>query len=126
MLGARIARSMSEDRDPAEGVEPSDSFNAADPSQVAARKRKASVREDQQKDFLGRALADPAGRQFFWLLLSSLHVFDERYGVAGSANCPEATQFFAGEREAALRILRMMIKSQPAMTAQMLAEHDHG
>ena len=117
---------MSEDRDPAEGTEPSDSYDAGDPSQVAARRRRSRVRDDLEKDFLGRALQDPAGRQFFWSLISSLHVFSERFGVAGHANCPEATDFFRGEREAGLRILRMMMKIQPAMTAQMLAEHDNG
>ena len=117
---------MSEDRDPAEGEQPSDSFDASDPVQVRARRRQSRLRETQRADFLGRALADPIGRLFFWELLSSLHVFDERFGAAGSANCPEATQFFAGEREAALQMLRVFMRLQPALTAQMIAENDRG
>jgi|SRR5580692_1210783 hypothetical protein len=117
---------MSEDRDQAEGEEPSETFDASDPAQVSARRRTARVREEQRKEFFGRFVADRISREFCWEMLQSLHVFDERFGIAGAANCPEATILYRGEREAGLRLLRALLRSQPNFTARMIAENDHG
>ncbi len=117
---------MSEDREPDEGDLPSESFDASDARQVKARRRTQRVRDEQRKEFFARLVADPISREFCWELLSDLHVFEERYGVAGAANCPEATELYRGEREAGLRILRALLRAQPHFTAQMIAENDRG
>lgn len=117
---------MSE-RDPTEGEQASDaSYDAGDPVQVRRRRRDSQMREVERKEFVGRILADPVGRRFFWELLSGLHTFEQRFGVAGAVHCGEATWFYAGEREAGLQLLRRFMTWQPQLTAAMLAENDNG
>jgi len=115
---------MSEDRESAGGEQPSDSFDASDAGQVKARRRTARVRDEQRREFFARFVADQIAREFCWELLQSLHVFEERFGVAGAANCPEATELYRGEREAGLRILRALLRAQPDLAARMIAEND--
>lgn len=117
---------MSEDRDPTDDEPSSDSFDASDATQVRRRRRAAHMREAQAREFVGRILADDIGRRFFWEIFSSLHVFDERFGVAGSGNCPEASWYYRGEREAGLQLLRRFMTWQPHLAATMLAENENG
>jgi hypothetical protein len=112
---------MSEDRESAEGDSPSDSYDAANPAQVRARKRSARLRDEQRREFFAKFVADPLARSFSWELLSSLHVWEKRVGLQRQDN-----EFWEGEREAGLRILRALLRSQPALAAQMIAENDHG
>jgi hypothetical protein len=48
-------------------------------------------------------------------------VWEKRVGLQRQDN-----EFWEGEREAGLRILRALLRSQPALAAQMIAENDHG
>jgi hypothetical protein len=118
---------MSEDRDPPDDDAPSpDSFDASDAAQVRRRRRTAIMREAQKREFVGRILSDDVGRRFFWEFLSDAHVFDERFGVAGSGNCPEASWYYRGEREIGLQLLRRFMAWQPHLAAIMLAENENG
>lgn len=118
---------MSEDRDPAEGASPSEFYDAGDAAQVTKRRKELAVTEARKKDFIGRVLlGDRMGRAVVWDLLGLAAVFSQRFGVTGPNANPQATEFFAGEREHALQMLRYLLRAQPQLAAQMISENDHG
>jgi hypothetical protein len=53
-------------------------------------------------------------------VLTSLHVFEQRIALSGSAY---ENGFQAGEREAGLRLLQRFLAGDPAQFATMFAEH---
>lgn len=90
-----------EDQQPAADAAP----NAADPKAVREQRRKAKRATDEGGDFWRRVFADPIGRREMWLLLQSLHTFEERFACGPNGfPQPEATWFHAGEQAFGLRL----------------------
>jgi hypothetical protein len=112
---------MSEERDSAEGDTPSDIFDASDPAQVRARKRRVAINAANKTKFLGRLLGDEIGRALLWEILELSQWMGPKYGPTQAISDNQA-----GQREHAFQIMRTCIRHQPFLTAQMIAENDHG
>ena len=110
---------MSEDRDPAEGDFPSDTYDAGNEQHVAKRKRELAVTEARKSSHLGQMLADKIGRAAMWELLNLALIFTPQF-----APTYDGAEFLRGQREHALNMLRYFLHKQPNLTAQMIAEND--
>lgn len=117
---------MSEDRELAEGEEPSESYDASDPRHVSKAKREARLREQHRQNFFSRMVADAEARKICWDILSDLRVFEQRFAEPSTPAHAESAWFLMGQREGGLKLFRLLLRYQPALTAQMMAENDRG
>lgn len=79
------------------------------------------MREDRLREIEAAILSTPAGREWVWGVLNGMFVFEERLSVTGSDH--EAA-FWAGQREAGLRLLRRFARGSAADFARMFHEND--
>ncbi len=109
------------DEPPILGLTPDpDSYDHVDPERDRRRQAEAAMRERRLRDVEASILSTPTGREWLWGVLSSLHVFEQRIAMTGSAY---ENGFNAGEREAGLRLLQRFLAGDPAMFATMFAEN---
>lgn len=79
--------------------------SAVDPKDAAKRGNRKKLQAREDADFIRRALAEPAGRRFFWGLFQDSGALQEKYGFGpyGHPN-PEATWRFAGQKDFGLAL----------------------
>lgn len=100
-------------------------YSPSDPVQVRERRRSAAMRAKARREFVGRMLADPAGRDWLNLLLESCHIWEQRFGVSPAGHEQQSATFFhAGQREIGLQLLRDLMREHPTLTSTMISEHN--
>lgn len=87
-----------------------------DPKKIARKETIANLREKEHISDFGWILSDVRGRRFIWKYLASVQVFD----VCFTGN--NSTFFNLGERNAGLRILKMINDHFPEAYLMMLQE----
>jgi hypothetical protein len=93
-------------------------FDASDETQVNNRRRSSKRREAEQRAFLKKMLAEPAGRNWMWGILEFCNAFDIGY-VQGDAY---ATHLQLGQRNVGLKLIADISDVAPDMFARMLKE----
>lgn len=100
-----------------------DDYDATDPTRDRQRAAEASLREDRLREIEAAILSTPSGREWLWGVLASLHAFEARIAMTQSEF---ENGFWAGEREAGIRLLRRFARVSPESFARMFVENDHG
>ncbi len=79
--------------------------SAVDPKDAKKRENRKKLQAREDADFIRRALADPAGRRFFWGLFKDAGTFEEKYGFGpyGHPN-DAATWRYAGQKDFGLQL----------------------
>lgn len=80
------------------------------------RREERIVRRDQLA-LLGRVMSEPSGRDYFWNLLASTHMFESSFAVDASVMA-----FFEGERNIGLQIQNDLMQANPDAFITMLKE----
>lgn len=93
-------------------------FDASNPEQVKKAKVAAETRDALSREFLTEALSKPAGRNWFWSLLSACHVFETSFQQGD----PMSTAFREGERNVGLRMIAEITNASPDSLVQMMKE----
>jgi len=99
--------------------------DAANPSMVRGRKKKAELERLQGEEFWKRVLSDPIGRREVWNLLQTCHTFEVKFGVGpnGFPNA-EASFFHQGEQAIGQRFYQSLSIIDRAAVFKMHDEHD--
>lgn len=93
-------------------------FNAADPKQVNAAKRKAGGSEAADREVMKSLTDYRPGRAFLWRLFEKCHMFETSF-----TGDPLLTAFREGERNFGLRLFEQLGAANPTAYTQMLREH---
>jgi hypothetical protein len=112
---------MSEYRDPTEGDTPSEHHDVGDEAQVEKRDRALAVTKANKVRLLQQILGDKIGRALWWEILDLSTWMGPHYGPTQQISDNQA-----GQREHVFQVLRRCMRMQPHLTAQMIAENDHG
>jgi hypothetical protein len=83
--------------------------------------RERRVRRRDQLALLGKVMSDPIGREYFYDLLASCHVYSSSFGTNALAMA-----FREGERNVGIRIGADLTEASPDRYLDMLKEADHG
>lgn len=96
-------------------------YDYVEPDSDRQRAAEASLREDRLREVEAALLSTPQGREWLWGLMASLHVFEPRMAMTASEY---ENGFWAGEREAGIRLLRRFTRVSPEHFARMFIEQD--
>lgn len=94
------------------------SYNADDPKQVKAAKKKAEFNEALKYDVIKAVMSTVPGRQWIYEQLVSAHIFSTTF-IQGS---PDGSAFAEGERNYGLRLLADVQAAAPDLYMQMVNE----
>jgi hypothetical protein len=97
------------------------SYDYPDPDEDRRRRAETSLREQRLREVEASILSTPTGREWLWGVLSSLSVFEPRIAMSTSAY---ENGFWAGQREAGLRLMRAFVRHDPADFARLIQEND--
>lgn len=92
--------------------------NAADETQVVARKRAAGRRDQRLRNTLVGILSVRDGREWVWDLLERCNVYSQSF-VQGE---PDATAFNEGRRSVGNRLLAEIVRADPQAMITMMKE----
>lgn len=98
--------------------EPTPAYDPNDPAQVEARQIEEARRERDRWAALGKLLADPAGREWVWMLFERCHMFRTSF----RADNPHGTSFAEGERNVGLMVFADVAKAAPGAYEMMQRE----
>lgn len=91
----------------------------SDRAQIRSARREARVKRRDQLALLGRLMAEPHGREFFYDLLSACHMFNTSFAT----NALQMA-FREGERNVGLRLTADITEAAPDQFLLMLKERD--
>lgn len=109
------------DEGPEAPVVVDDSFDAADPKQVNARKRRAKLRAAADDEVVKTLLGSFAGRAWVWRKLSEAHIFETSF-----KSDVNQMIFAEGERNSGLRLLSQVMRVAPDSFILMSKENANG
>lgn len=109
--------------DPTPASDASGTYDASDPEQIEKAKKAAQQREQEHRNIEAELLDSKPRREWVWAVLRDLHVFEQRLPMSGSEY---EAGILNGEREAGLRLMRRLARSNPTGFAKMLSENDRG
>lgn len=98
-----------------------DAYDYTDPEQEKQRAAAGSLKDDRAREVEAAILSTPQGREWLWGVLSGLHVFEQRLAMTGS---DRENDFYAGEREGGIRLMRRFARIAPQNFARMFVEQD--
>lgn len=88
-----------------------------DPREVRQQRRIARVKRRDQLALLARVMAEPAGREWFYDILSACHQFSTSFATNALSMA-----FREGERNVGLRLVGDLTEASPDLYLQMLKE----
>lgn len=87
---------------------------------MAQSERERRVRRRDQLGLLVKIMSDPLGREYFYDLLASCHVYSTSFGTNALMMA-----FREGERNVGLRVAADVNEASPDLYLQMLKEAEH-
>ncbi len=93
-------------------------YNADDPKQVRAAKKKAEQSESLKFEVIKNVMGTPAGRAWIYEQLAAAHIFSTTF-IQGS---PDGSAFAEGERNCGLRLLADVQVAASEFYLQMITE----
>jgi hypothetical protein len=92
----------------------------SDASTLRQARRETRIKRRDQLALLGRVMAEPIGREFFYDLLASCHVYSTSFATNALAMA-----FREGERNVGLRLAADLTEATPDLFLLMLKEQNN-